>query len=115
RSTWVLPGDHVHVKNLEWGRAIEKLCGEYAKSVGLKGIQLKPVLSKLWLLGPGGYLERLRDDESKRCWGKLVLHLPSEEYRGGDLVVYEGGKEKCRYGFGKKTGIESLTAQYAVY
>ncbi|RLN86250.1 hypothetical protein BBJ28_00008398 [Nothophytophthora sp. Chile5] len=114
RKSWQLHPDCVELKNPLWHSGMEKLSMMIADRLGYKGVPLQCLLYKLQIYGEGS--RSVKHQETEEEEGKvatLVMQLPSL-HEGGDLVVYQGGKELIRHDFGKTGGTAPYAPHYAV-
>ncbi|KAJ8569204.1 hypothetical protein ON010_g6058 [Phytophthora cinnamomi] len=93
RKSWQLAPSQVSFKNPQWQNGVD---------------QLRETIA-------GGHFVKHQDMEKEDGMvATLVVQLPSE-HEGGDLVVYQGGKDVQRHDFGKGEGSAAFLSHYAVH
>ncbi|RLN95234.1 hypothetical protein BBJ28_00021301 [Nothophytophthora sp. Chile5] len=115
RKSWQLRPEDVELKNPLWHNGMKKLSVTIADRLGYKGIPLQCLLYKMLVYDEGGHFLKHQDTEKEDGMvATLVIQLPSL-HEGGDLVVYQGGKERARHDFGKVDGSAPYVPHYAVH
>ncbi|KAL4161629.1 hypothetical protein PRNP1_002181 [Phytophthora ramorum] len=115
RKSWELAPDQVQIKNPLWKAGMDTLSEIIAGRLGYKGVSMQCKLYKLLLYGEGGHFVKHQDTEKEDGMVATLVVQPPSEHKGGNLVVYRGGKAVQRHDFGKKDGTAAYLSHYAVH
>uniref|UniRef100_H3H6H7 Fe2OG dioxygenase domain-containing protein n=1 Tax=Phytophthora ramorum TaxID=164328 RepID=H3H6H7_PHYRM len=115
RKSWELAPDQVQIKNPLWKAGMDTLSEIIAGRLGYKGVSMQCKLYKLLLYGEGGHFVKHQDTEKEDGMVATLVVQPPSEHKGGNLVVYRGGKAAQRHDFGKKDGTAAYLSHYAVH
>ncbi|GMF38076.1 unnamed protein product [Phytophthora fragariaefolia] len=114
RGVCTLSPDVVRMTNPAWAAGLMALTELSSRRLGLRGVALQPVLSKLMVVRAGGSVES-EQDAAARSVATMVVQLPSE-YAGGDWVVREeGAVNEFRFDLGKANATAAFRPQFLVY